>query len=155
MSFNNVRFTVAIANMVGNAPVTASAMLTVLSDMDRDGLPDVWETNHPGFSTTDPNDAARDDDGDGMSNAAEIFAGTDYLDAESYLKLEISAAQGATVRFTAISNRTYTVQFSDNLGAVWQKFADVLARMNSRVELLIDPKPGSNRYYRLVTPIQP
>src|SRR6185369_16924904 len=69
-NFNGVRFTVAITNIAGSAPVSASATNTVLADADHDGLPDSWEAGRPGFNPNDPSDGARDDDGDGMSNAA-------------------------------------------------------------------------------------
>jgi hypothetical protein len=60
------------------------------------------------------------------------------------------------IRFTAVSNRSYTVLASESLNpAVWGKFADVLARTNSRVEQLVDPTSRMNRFYRVVTPVQP
>jgi hypothetical protein len=65
----------------------------------------------------DPNnaaDGALDLDGDGMSNRAEYLAGTDPASNLSYLR--INQGPGAsTVSVAAVSNRTYTVQFTDNL----------------------------------------
>jgi hypothetical protein len=143
---DSTNFNVAITNVAGSAPVSSNAVLTVLADSDADGIPD----------TLEPLDGAADSDGDGMNNAAEYFAGTDPLDPNSVLRLEIANPGSVTLWFNAVSNRAYTVQYSQRLGpASWQKFADLLARTNSRVETLVDPNPGAQRYYRLVTPVQP
>jgi hypothetical protein len=151
-------YTAVITNLAGQAlpsQLSSNAVLTVLADTDLDGLPDAWETNYPGFNPNDPADGARDDDGDGLSNAAEWFAGTDYLDAASFLKVELTLSQTALVQFNAVSNRTYTVQYTDGLNPVqWQKLADVLARAATRLETIFDPGTGPTRYYRLVTPMQ-
>src|SRR5205814_639541 len=102
------KYSISTSNAAGQA-LSATASLTLVADADGDGLPDSWESGRAGFSPTNPADAARDDDGDGMSNLAEFIAGTDYLDRTSYLKLEIAVAGQASLRFNAVSNRTYTV----------------------------------------------
>jgi hypothetical protein len=72
------------------------------------------------------------------------------------LKLEIAAVNGATLRFNAVSNRTYSVQYTDGLNPIlWKKLTDVLAASVTRVQVLSDTNAGANRYYRLVTPVQP
>jgi len=153
-STNILRITAVASNHL--AVVSAGAFLTVLKDSDHDGLPDLWETNRIGFNINDPADAARDDDGDGMSNAAEYIAGTDYLDPASYLKLETVSPGIGRLRFTAVSNRTYTVQYTDSLDPIiWHKLADILARNATRVESITDSAAITNRFYRLITPIQP
>jgi hypothetical protein len=60
------------------------------------------------------------------------------------------------VAFGAEADKTYTVLFSDDLGlGSWSRLADVLARTNSRMEIIADPAGGTNRFYRAVTPRQP
>ena len=60
------------------------------------------------------------------------------------------------VNFAVVSNRTYTVQYTDTLpGVNWQKLADVVSRPSNRVEVFIDPAWTTNRFYRVVLPRQP
>jgi hypothetical protein len=70
--------------------------------------------------------------------------------------VDLSSVPGqATVRFGAVSNRTYTVQFADSLPApFWTGLADVLALNSNRVESFVDPTWTTNRIYRVVTPRQ-
>jgi hypothetical protein len=139
----------------GNSAFSACNIIT-LADADGDGLADLWETTH-GLNTNSLADAAFDTDGDTMSNRAEFLAGTDPTNSLSYLKIDnITAGGGATLSFGAVSNRTYSVQYSDVIGSgMWSKLADTVARSNNRVETIIIPEFASNRVYRLVTPQQP
>jgi hypothetical protein len=153
---DSTNYNVAVTNLAGQSPASSNAWLFVLIDSDGDGLPDDWEASQPGFNADEPSDGLADWDGDTMSNTAEYIAGTDYLDPASYLKAEILASGQATVWFNAVSNRTYSVQYTDGLNPPeWLKLGDVLAQTNSRPEVLIDSSPGRNRFYRLVTPVQP
>lgn len=155
-NFDGMRFNVAPTNIAGQGVLSANAFLTVLRDSDDDGLPDSWEQGRAGFDPNNPADALRDDDQDGLNNRGEYIAGTDYLDPLSYLKVELSLVQGAAIQFMAVSNRTYSVQYSDALvSGMWHKLADVLARPANRVETIVDPASTVERYYRLVTPLQP
>ena len=91
-----------------------------------------------------------------MSNAQEYIAGTDYLDANSYLKAEPLRSGVNRLQFLAVSNRSYTVQFSDTLPAsFWDKLRDVPAVKTNRAQVIVDSAASSNRFYRLVIPIQP
>ena len=55
-----------------------------------------------------------------------------------------------------MSNRTYTIQYSDVLRAVaWSRLVDVPARPTNRVEIFSDPNWTTNRFYRVGTPRQP
>ena len=146
-------YNVVVSNLLGFASqvlggpktgVSSNAVLTLLADADRDGIPDILE----------PLDGAADNDHDGMSNAAEYLAGTDYNNSNSVLRVQIARiAGGVNLTFTAVSNRTYTVQYSSTLNPLsWQKLSDVLAGNVTRTATVSDP--NTNRFYRLITPIQ-
>ncbi len=128
----------------------------ILPDVDGDGIPDLWETANA-FDPNSAADALLDTDGDTMSNRDEYIAGTNPRDAASLLKVDqVAPGSPALVSFLAVSNRTYAVQFTDDLNAAtWIKLADVLARTSNRVETVPDPTPATNRVYRVVTPNGP
>ena len=126
-----------------------------LADSDRDGVPDAVEVA-AGLNLNDPADATGDLDQDGMNNRQEYLAGTDPLDAASNLRVDLTVGLiGSTVRFGAVSNRTYSVQYTDAPGGVWRKLVDVPSRSFNRVELFADPAFTTNRVYRVVLPAQP
>lgn len=129
------------------------ATLTILPDGDGDGMPDPWEVAS-GLDPLAAGDATLDRDGDGASNLHEYLAGTDPTDPASCLRVEaIAAASGVKLEFVASANRTYTVEFTDSLAApLWRRLADVIARGETRRETVVDPAPGTNRFYRLATP---
>jgi hypothetical protein len=161
LTFNPVQltnagtYTVAITNILGPAiRLSDAAVLTVLADADHDGMPDTWE-NLYGFNPQNSADAALDSDGDGVLNWKEYVAGTDPRDPNSYLmisRLDKNPAQAA-VTFNAVSNRLYTVQFSDALGAPWSPLQSVTPRTTNRVVSVIDPGATNRaRFYRLSIP---
>ena len=130
--------------------------LIILPDTDGDGLPDQWEIAN-GLSHTDPLDGLQDADGDGMSGHDEYIAGTNPLDPASCLKaVQISVSSPAAISFEAVSNRTYTVQYTDDLeAALWLNLTNLVARTNSRPETVVDPNPALQRFYRIATPQVP
>ena len=132
-----------------------AAIITTLLDTDRDGIPDSVETAL-GLNPNNPADALLDWDGDGMSNMAEYQAGTLINDSNSFLRVDI-ATMGtmASIAVAAVSNRTYSVQYSDALPASWNILGHLLARPTNRVEILNDPTWTTNRFYRVVLPAQP
>jgi hypothetical protein len=148
---------VVVTNLIG-MPAAFTATLVVGSDRDGDGMPDQWELDH-GLNPDNPNDASQDADLDGLTNLEEFRAGTDPRNAGSVLRIvqpEWLGGGQIQFQFLAISNRTYTVQYTDGLSPIaWQKLNDVPAHATNRVEVIVDPSPVDNRYYRIVTPSQP
>jgi hypothetical protein len=156
-------YTVVVTNagnvqpgVVSGAPAAPTATLTVLVDSDGDRLPDAWELTYVADLNTlgGPND---DYDGDGMTNLEEFIAGTDPTDPTSYLKVEpATVTSPATVQFMAFSNKTYTVQFNDNLSSgTWSNLANIVTRTGIppvRLETVVDTNARPRRYYRLLTP---
>jgi hypothetical protein len=148
---------IVVYNDANRAPgATTTFSITVLADTDRDGIPDVIEQGL-GLDANNLADGQGDLDLDGMRNRDEYVAGTDPIDPQSYLRLDQSTiASQANLVVAAVSNRTYTVQFSDSLETgSWSNLTQLLARPTNRVELIPDPNWTTNRYYRLVLPAQP
>jgi hypothetical protein len=134
--------------------LSATAVITPLADNDLDGIPDAWEATY-GLDTNSLADATLDNDGDTVNNRDEYISGTDPLNAQSYLKVgDFTAGQGVSMTLNALSNHTYSVQFTEALGAPWSTLTGVIARSTNRVETVTDPKGTGNRFYRLVTPFQ-
>jgi hypothetical protein len=130
--------------------------LVIQPDTDGDGLADPWETAN-GLSAGNAADALLDPDGDGLNNRAEYIAGTDPLDAASCLRVtQVSVSSPAQITFQAVSNKTYTIEYTDDLNAsAWQKLADRVASPTSGPATVLDPNPSAHRLYRLTTPKLP
>jgi len=152
---SNYQMRLVVYNAANNAPgVLAVFTNTVLADFDGDGIPNVVE-NDLGMATNNPADAALDADGDGMNNRSEYQAGTDPASNLSYLRIE-QGPGAATVSVAAVSNRTYTVQFSDSLSSgAWSRLGDIVAKPNNRVVSFTDAGWNTNRFYRVALPQQP
>jgi hypothetical protein len=120
-------------------------------------MPDAWESAY-GLNPASPADAPLDLDGDGVSNLDEYLAGTNPADPSSYLKVErLTGVPGlTTIHFEAVSNKTYSVIYRDDLAAgTWLALTNLAAQPQSRSMLVTDPSPAPSRFYRLVTPRLP
>ncbi len=128
-------------------------------DRDGDGMPDTWETNH-GLDPAFPGDAAQDADGDGMSNLEEYLAGNNPRDPLSVLRLSAMAQPqgGATLRFTAMANHSYSILFRTSLNSgLWVKLMDI-GPLSDTALVQTNDSSGLGfeaRYYRVVTPHWP
>jgi hypothetical protein len=149
---SNYLMRLVVYNDANSSPgVLAVFTNTVVADFDRDGIPDVAETAL-GLDPNNAADAAMDGDGDGMSNGAEYKAGTDPASNQSYLRID-QGPGAATVSVAAVSNRTYTVLYIDDLNSGdWQRLGDIVATTENRVVSFTDPTWTTNRFYRVVLP---
>jgi len=140
------------------APPSPGAVTGGNPDRDGDGMPNDWEQTYS-LSPDDPADADLDPDGDGMANLQEYLSGTNPREASSRLKFDsVAASVGmVTLRFTAVANRSYTIQYRDDLAAGgWLNLTNVLAGDTTRTADVPDPAVGAReRFYRLVTPLTP
>lgn len=153
----NANYQVIVANPARpNGLASTSVQVAVLNDDDKDGMPDTWEVAY-GFTTNSADDASIDTDNDGMSNLAEYIAGTNPLDPSSNLKiLEFTLGNNEQFMFYAISNRTYTIEYTDRIGSgAWTRYTDIVARSTNYMLSITNPIPGTSRYYRIVTPWKP
>jgi len=152
-----VQYRAVLRSRSTSAVGSSYATITVVADSDGDGLPDDWELAY-GLNPADPADARSDADSDGAANYDEYVAGSNPTNPASYLKLEIERTNGLVLKFGAVSNRTYSVQWSPALGAPWSKLADIPAlATNFEACLTHRPEPvgPTNLFYRVVTPRQP
>ena len=124
-----------------------------LLDLNLNGLPDDWENAH-GLLPDDTDDALYDTDGDGLTNLAEYFAGTDPTDSASHLALESITVTGDTVllEFMAHAGIAYRLQARDDLTkGKWSTVGRLEPRPTSGFVMLPEFLPGSQqaRYYRM------
>ena len=144
-------------NWIAAAPGPGAASV-VNPDRDGDGMPNTWEDQY-GLNPDDLADAALDSDGDSLTNLQEYLAGTDPRDPASRLQFDSVSAASTTVtlQFRAAADRSYTVQYRDEVhDGPWTKLRDV-AEPSARVIIIDDALPPGvpQRYYRLVAPAQP
>jgi hypothetical protein len=88
----------------------------------------------------------------------EYLAGTDRLNANSYLKLDGIAASGnVTLSFQAVAGRSYSVLYTSSLTSpTWTRLADIPAQVVTQTVNVNDPlASAATRFYRLVTPALP
>lgn len=84
------------------------------TDLDADGLPDVWEVQY--FGAVNVTDGSADADADGFDDQQEWLAGTNPIDAASKLTLAITRLEsGVRLTWPSIADRTYTLYSQDGL----------------------------------------
>lgn len=121
-------------------------------DSDGDGLADVWEQLH--FGNINATDGTGDFDHDGLSDLREFLAGTLPKDATSSLKvLAAPESNGSSfsVRWSAVSGRTYRLQFKNSLDEInWSNVpGDVTATSITAVKLDSTATNPKARFYRV------
>jgi hypothetical protein len=124
--------------------VTATATVTTLNPNNTAVASTATSSSTQTLSIT----SSGDDDADGMSNAAEVTAGTNPLDASSIFKVNSIAVQGGNVILTwqAVAGRTYKVESSTTLSGSWTTKATGL-----QVGTFTESKPADAKvFYRVV-----
>ena len=103
---------------IGGTLMYRNLVLTPEFDADSDGIPNGWEQAH-GLDPLNPDDAAADNDGDGMSNLQEYLAGTNPNNAASRFAITSLALTNGHVRvnWSAVGGKSYVVQTNLALGA--------------------------------------
>jgi hypothetical protein len=120
-------------------------------DSDNDGMPNDWEIDN-GFNPNNSADAGQDPDDDGLTNLEEYLADTDPRNAASGLRLQITRPGNILLQFNAAPNRSYTVEYRDNLDATsWNTLTTIAPGSGGSVQLTNSPS-GGHKFYRLRTP---
>lgn len=115
------------------------------------GIADDWQKARFGTVGIDPN---ADPDNDGLSNFAEFWAGTDPLNSNSSLAIEVTPAvppNQLKVQWQSVAGKTYTVQYSTNLIA-WNNLGNPVSGNGNALSVFDNNPigPTGRRFYRLV-----
>ena len=132
------------------SPMSAPATGTTWgADENYDGLPDDWQARYWGPNPAGWPGGQEDSDGDGVTNLQEFLAGTNPREAQSVLKLSLSASpQGYRLNWNAQPGQVYQVQVADRLGA-WSNYgAPRLAATNT--DSVGVSGPASSAFYRVL-----
>lgn len=154
-------YTVIVSNPAGSV-TSRVATVSVLLDVDRDGMADVWELAN-GLNSANAADALLDSDQDHASNRDEYVAGTDPNDASSYLHwnaVETGLVGGewvSVLSFQALSNHTYAVE-AGTLGTSIQwsdRWSFAALPTNSIIRITNTIAEPKSEVYRIRTPRTP
>lgn len=143
------------ANWFAAAPTAGRLSTTVVSDVDGDGLPDLWEMEN-GTDPFKPN-AGADPDGDGFDNYHEFIAGTDPHDRASALRFDSIQQQGESVvlSWTAKAGRAYNLLSASAPDApAWTSVTNISAAPTNHTVTIGQPA-GAPTFYRLAVQTQP
>ena len=113
------------------------------SDADQDGLPDGWELEWLGDLA---GSGATDSDLDGLTDAAELAAGTNPLD------IRLLAPEQGILRWMGTAGRRYTIEHTEDLSRTFQPLFRHLSGVTG-TNSLMDPTLGSGLgagFYRVV-----
>jgi len=113
---------------IGGTLAYRNLVITPEFDADSDGIPNGWEQAH-GLDPLNPDDAAADNDSDGMNNLQEYLAGTDLNNAASRFAITSLALTNGQVRvsWSAVGGKSYVVQTNSVLGDTFADASPVIA----------------------------
>jgi hypothetical protein len=131
--------TVAATNTYGQT------LYARVSAINNAGIEGPFSPNSVGTILLDPNG---DYDHDGMSNAAEDFAGTNPLDPNSVLRI-LSVANGNLLTWSSVSGKTYRVFATADLTTNSVSISGVVTAAGPTATYLDSPATNSARFYRV------
>ena len=126
---------------VGCGILLSALTLAKASDLNGDGLPDLWQQQYSAFDVT-PNE---DDDGDNFNNSTEAIAGTDPFDATDYPELEASQLNSDNTpllfSFPTKAGKLYQLSESEDLFS-FDLFGPTVTGDSAPMTLSVDPVVG-------------
>ena len=144
-------FRVRATNFIGASFNSDPAIVEVLEDSDGDGMPDEWEDLYGLDKLAD--DAAGDEDNDGLNNASEYRAGTIPNDPSSNLRLGISIIDGqAVITFQRAANKSYLLQAAGEPHGIWTNFFSFPAETLGGTQSLTNASSAGQTLFRIRTP---
>ncbi|MCS7337740.1 MAG: S8 family serine peptidase [Verrucomicrobiae bacterium] len=149
------RWTLCVGDeSAGGTGVVRSASLILrgvqITDADRDGLDDVWEQAKIGHLAFGPRD---DPDNDGFSNAREQLMGTEPLQCDRALQLDLSfwtlwGVKLARLSWPSVPGATYDVYSTTNLGTGMVLVTNVTGRF-WETEFYSPASDAPQRFFRV------
>jgi hypothetical protein len=142
-----------------------SATVTLGPDTVGDGIPNSWRDYYFGTpgSTNASTCATCDADGDGMSNQAEYYTGTDPSSATNHLRGRTGTPPVFSVAWDGQPGIEYKVGWLNDItnGATWQLISSVYTGVGSALTWIDDGtdtgippanSPTGRRFYRVTVP---
>lgn len=129
----------------GTAVTGLSLNAGIVVSTDQDLLPDAWELQHYGSTTTAT--ATADTDGDGLTNYQEYLAGTNPLVRDA---ISVGLEMGSQPKLTwnPLSHRFVTVYSTETLGSPFTKIADGIPSEQGYYNVPAMPA-GGRIFYRI------
>lgn len=91
-----------------------------------------------------------DNDGDGVINTDELFAGTNPDDPSSLFQVSsVKAGHSLTLRFSTVPGRSYQVLYTDDLNGSWADASGIIEAMGAVSEWTA-PGQSPQRFYRVI-----
>jgi hypothetical protein len=133
----------------------ATALLEIVAAADGPSAYDLWRDGIFGENSAGDPDALpeSDPDGDGISNGVEFHLGTDPLDPDSRLRMEIRRAADGGLDLLlrpAVTTGAYFLETSESPAGPWGGKTEVAVGTNADALSVPAPSQGIRGFYRLL-----
>ena len=147
---HNFRYRVVHASGNVSMPSDSAEIRTWARDENQDGLPDDYQTLYWGKNPSKWRDFSEDSDGDGATNGEELLAGTNPMNSEDVLSIQIGKTQSGVfnVNWETLPGAIYQIQATTDLENWEVVFGPALAEgFEDSINI---EKSQSKEIYRLI-----